>query len=200
MCFSYNGHLYNLLEDGISVQIQHISRENLRSRRYDEWGLYKSDILAPRTPYIPFCFILPSTPFYGVSAVFVRVSHDSESTISFTFLPNTLTYASDDGVASPIAFDLPCPTEYIAGTLNNMALLWMDHSGSNVVVVVESDENDAALMLVRYHSETASTSSHILAVPDSIDLHALNSVCVDDTAGAVHLVDGLGVFWTLHYV
>ncbi|KAJ7125303.1 hypothetical protein C8R44DRAFT_782839 [Mycena epipterygia] len=160
VCFSYKGHLYNLLEDGISVQIQHISRENLRSRRLEEWGLYKSDILAPRTPCIPFCFILPSTPFYGVSAVF----------------------------------------QHVAGRLLNMALLWMDHSGFTVVVVVESNEGDAALMLVRYHSETASTSSHTLAVPDSIDLNTLNSVCVDDTAGAVHLVDALGVFSTLRYV
>ncbi|KAJ7496684.1 hypothetical protein FB451DRAFT_1162819 [Mycena latifolia] len=203
VCFAYNGHLYNVLENGISVQIQHISRTSLSVGRCEESGRYTTDILAPGADSSePFCFILPSTPAYGVSAVFVRVLDENTpaSTISFTFVLNTLTHASDDGVSSPLAFPSLCTTAHVPGRLLNMALLWMDHSGFNVVVVVESNEGEAGLMLVRYHPETSSTSSHKLAVPDSIDLLALNSLCVDESAGAVHLIDDLGAFSTLHYL
>ncbi|KAJ7750044.1 hypothetical protein DFH07DRAFT_775187 [Mycena maculata] len=195
--FAYEGHLYNLLEDGVSVQIQHISRKSLASGHCEESTFSTSDNLSPSKAREPFCYILPSTPYYGVGAAFVRYIDDrSFSTITLTFLPTTPTHVP----SAPLAFNLPCPTQYIPGKLVSMSLLWMDHSGFNIAVVVDTDHGDPALMLVRYHPETASTSAHQLSVPDAIHLYRLRSVCIDDTAGAVYLVDHLGVFWMLRYV
>ncbi|KAJ7108425.1 hypothetical protein C8R43DRAFT_186573 [Mycena crocata] len=204
VCFTYDGHLYNLVEDGVSVHIQHVSRQAL-SGRCDQFTLHKADVgLAPDS-WVAFCFILPTTPFYGVSAVFVRLAneHTQDATLAFTFVLNTLTHAPDDGMTSPLAFDLPCPTEYVDGQLasDNYALVWIDHSGCNIAVIISDRyEARAELMLVRYHPETGSTSSHILDVPDDLDLDDMNGVCVDDTTGAVYLVDKEGVFSTLRYV
>ncbi|KAJ6593269.1 hypothetical protein B0H19DRAFT_1055880 [Mycena capillaripes] len=209
LCFTYKGHLYNLLEDGLSVQIQHISRRSLRSGHCEESAVYNSDIVLPigisGNEFRPFCFMIPTTPIYGVSAVFVRLKWDDEddasSRISFTFLPTTLTHSSDDDeVASPLAFDAPCVTEFVPGMLLSLGLVWMDHSGFNVTVVLQAPA--PRLVLVRFHPEleTKRTSVHTLDVPDTIDLMNLNAVCVDDTAGAVHLIDRQGLFSTLRYV
>jgi hypothetical protein len=73
----------------------------------------------------------------------------------------------------------------------------MDHSGFNVAMVVQSP---LRLVLLRYHPETRTTSVHTLAVPDTIELNNLSSVCVDDTAGAVHVVDRQGLISTLRYI
>ncbi|KAJ6593281.1 hypothetical protein B0H19DRAFT_16340 [Mycena capillaripes] len=207
VCFAYKGHLYNLLEDGLSVQIQYISRRSLRSGHCEETAVYNSDIVLPigvsSNEFLPFCFMIPTTPFYGVSAVFVRLEWDDEddanSRISFTFLPNTLTHSSDDDESSsPLAFDAPCVTELVPGMLVNLSLVWMDHSGFNVTVVLQSPA--PRLVLVRFQPESKRTSVHTLNVPDNIDLMNLNAVCVDDTAGAVHLIDKEGLFSTLRYV
>ncbi|KAJ7503147.1 hypothetical protein B0H11DRAFT_620339 [Mycena galericulata] len=202
IAFTYKGHLYNLLEDGVSIQTQHISRKSLSSGHCEESGSYKSGILELGENADPFCYIAPSTPYYGVAAAFARIvnANTPDSTVAFTFLPNALTDVPDDGVSSPLAFNSHGLTQCIPGKLLSMALVWMDHGGFNIAVVVESVQGDAALILVRYHPETASTSSHKLIVPDSIDLFTLRSVCIDDTAGAVYLVDQFGVFWILRYV
>jgi hypothetical protein len=149
--------------------------------------------------------MVPSTPFYGIAAAFVRLQWTDAFTriTSFTFLPNTVTHASDNGVSSPLAFDSPCVSAYLPGELANVSLIWLDHSGFNVVAVIQPYEtgfDPLKLVLVRYHPETRSTSSHILIVPDTIDLELVTSVCVDDTAGAVYLVDTGGQLWTLRYV
>ncbi|KAJ7033368.1 hypothetical protein C8F04DRAFT_1104520 [Mycena alexandri] len=201
LCLTYQGHLYNLVEDGLLAQIQHISRNSLRSARCEQSGLYCSEIPSAEGS-VPFCFMTPSTPFYGVSAVFIRLKWDEDADEDFvllTFLPNTLTNAPDDGDSSPLGFDLPCVTQSIPGALVSMSLVWTDHSGFNVTVVVEASDTPR-LVLVRYHPETNGTSVHTLAVPESIDLYNLNTVCVDDTAGAVHMIDKEGVFSTLRYV
>ncbi|KAJ6491645.1 hypothetical protein C8R47DRAFT_1121307 [Mycena vitilis] len=202
VCFAYKGHLFNLLEDGLSVQIQHISRRSLRSGHCEEFALFNCEILSPSNNLIPFCFMIPSTPFYGVGAVFVRLEWDDEdesnSRIAFTFLPTTLTHATDDGISSPLAFDSPCVTEYVPGRLVNLGLVWMDHSGFNVAVVVQSDM--PRLLAVRYHPKMKRVSVHTLTVPDTVQLNDLHSVCIDDTAGAVHLIDRQGIFSTLRYI
>ncbi|KAJ7721522.1 hypothetical protein B0H16DRAFT_1602654 [Mycena metata] len=201
LCLTYKGHLYNVVEDGLVAQIQHISRNSLHSDRCDQSGIYSSEIPSADGS-MPFCFMTPSTPFYGVSAVFIRLKWDEdtdEDSVLLTFLPNTLTNAPDDGNASPLAFDGPCATQSIPGVLVSMRLVWTDHSGFNVTVVVEVDDFPR-LVLVRYHPQTNGTSLHTLAVPESIELYNLNTVCVDDTAGAVHMIDKDGVFSTLRYV
>ncbi|KAJ6593256.1 hypothetical protein B0H19DRAFT_1246049 [Mycena capillaripes] len=81
-------------------------------------------------------------------------------------------------MSSPLAFDSPCVTD-----------------GFNIIAVI-----NLGLVLVRYHSETKRTSSHTLTVPDTVDLNDLHVVCVNDTAGAVHLIDTPGLFSTLRYV
>ncbi|KAJ7350707.1 hypothetical protein DFH08DRAFT_862182 [Mycena albidolilacea] len=206
--FPYKGHLYILIENGESVQVQHISQRNLCSGRCEESGLYDSEIDSSYIHNVgsaAYCYMVPSTPFYGIAAAFVRLQWTDAFTriTSFTFLPNTATHASDDGVLSPLAFDSPCVSAYLPGELANISLIWLDHSGFNVVAVIQpygTGLDPLKLVLVRYHPETRSTSSHILTVPDTIDLELVISVCVDDTAGAVYLVDTGGQLWTLRYV
>ncbi|KAF7362418.1 F-box domain-containing protein [Mycena venus] len=199
VCFAYKGHLYSLLEDGVSVQIQHISRQSLCSRHCEESGLYSSEIRSYRE-FLPFCSIIPSTPFYGVSAVFIRQGsvgdvdegdHSNSTFISFTFLTNTL----PDDMTSSLAFDPLCLTTYVRGTL---LMVRMDHSGFNVIVVVQTDI--PKLMLVRYHAETRHATTHTLSVPDTVDLLNLHALWIDGPAGAVYLVDRQGLFFTLRYV
>ncbi|KAF8150529.1 hypothetical protein K438DRAFT_2027183 [Mycena galopus ATCC 62051] len=185
-CFAYKGHLYILLEDGLSVQIQHISRTSVRSGCCEESGQYICDemILAKNPSFTAFSSLTPSTPFYGVSAVFIHLDgnlHDASSLTLFTFLTNTLTYAPDDGVSSPLAFDSPTVTEYVPA-------------------VVRSQSDPPRLVLVRYHPKTRSTSVHTLIVPSSIDLTHVDGLCVDESAGAVHLIDREGILSTMRYV
>ncbi|KAF7362413.1 F-box domain-containing protein [Mycena venus] len=208
-CFSYKGHLYSLLEDGVSVQIQHIPRKSLHSGHCEDSSRYISDLLFPEGGSLPlchpFCSLMPSTPLYGISAIFVHLEWDGESDdakdfTSFTFVPNTLTHASDDGVSSPLAFDSPSVTEYVPGTIVDLNLVWADHAGCNVLVVIRDKSAPPGLLLVRYHPETKTTSVHTLAVPEAIHLKDLNGLCVDDTAGTVYLLDREGLFSTLRYV
>jgi len=137
---------------------------------------------------------------------FVRVEwggdqpDNSDSFTSFTFLPNTLTHASDDGISSPLAFNSPSATQYVPGAIADFNLVWLDHSGFNAAAVIQSQSNPPRLVLVRYHPETRSTSWHTLTVPDTIDLNDLNGLCIDDTVGAIHLVNREGLFSTLRYV
>ncbi|KAJ7270144.1 hypothetical protein B0H12DRAFT_1094723 [Mycena haematopus] len=200
--FTYQGHLYTLLEDALSVSIHHVSRKNLQYGHCDQTRLYSCDI--PHSTYdansIPFCYMIPSTPSYGIGAVFVRLEWDESIFTSFTFLPNTL--GPDDGMSSPLAFDSPCVTERVRGELPNLSLVWLDHSGFNVIAAVDplTTAQSRRLVLVRYHPETNSSSSRNLSVPDTIDLTDIASLCIDDTAGAVHLVDIEGTIWTLRYV
>ncbi|KAF7362415.1 F-box domain-containing protein [Mycena venus] len=206
-CFSYKGHLYSLLEDGVSVRIQHISRNSLHSGYCDESARYISDVLFPKGgPFElshPIGSLMPSTPLYGISAVFVHLEWNSDSTdakafTSFTFVPNTLTHTSDDGISSPLAFGSPSVMEYVPGTLRNR-LVWADHAGCNVLAVIWYN-SVPSLLLVRYHPDTKSTSVHTLTVPEGTHLNDLNGLCVDDTAGVVHLLDEEGLFSTLRYV
>ncbi|KAJ7817289.1 hypothetical protein B0H14DRAFT_3474761 [Mycena olivaceomarginata] len=202
--FAYQGHLYTLLENNSSVEIHHVSRKSLQSGRCEQSGLHSSEILSYSPESSAFCYLTPSAPFYGISAVFVRVDwvEPGLMTTAFTFLPNTLTHAPDDGFSSPLAFDSPCVTESISGELNHLGCVWLDHSGFNLVAVIQPDAVDLPtwLLLVRYHPDTRSISTHRLDVPDTIDLSNLGSLCVDDTAGAVHLVDDEGILSTLRYV
>ncbi|KAJ7188950.1 hypothetical protein C8R46DRAFT_32787 [Mycena filopes] len=190
--FTYQGHLYHLVEDGHSVQIQHISQKSLRSGQCEQAGVYSSDILTYTNCHSTFSMI-PTTPIYGVAAVFIRCA-DGETLI--TFLPNTLTHAFDDGISSPLAFGAPCVSQMVPGEYITM---WLDHSGFNAALVVES-ATAPTLLLVRFRPETNSVSMHTLEVPDSIDLYNPTVVCVDDAAGVVHLVDQVGIFSTLRYV
>ncbi|KAF8150516.1 hypothetical protein K438DRAFT_1943642 [Mycena galopus ATCC 62051] len=206
-CFAYKGHLYILLEDSLSVQIQHISRTSVRSGCCEESSRYICDkvFAAERKPFIVgACSTTPSIPFYGVSAVFVRLDGDTDNTcssVAFTFLTNTLTHAPDDGMSSPLAFDSPTITEYVPGTLQDAAgLVWVDHGGLNLAAVVRSQPDPPRLVLVRYRPETRSTSVHTLVVPSSIDLCTLNGLCIDETAGAIHLMDREGLLSTMRYV
>ncbi|KAJ7063738.1 hypothetical protein C8F01DRAFT_1134129, partial [Mycena amicta] len=79
--------------------------------------------------------------------------------------------------------------------------VWMDHGGFNVTIVVETlDNSGPVLKLVRYHPKGATkTSVHDLELPPSVNLLALTTVCIDETAGTVHLVDQAGVITTLYY-
>ncbi|KAJ7108420.1 hypothetical protein C8R43DRAFT_962848 [Mycena crocata] len=139
----------------------------------------------PTSSGIPFVLSSQLRHFMASAPFFVRLAseHTQDATLAFTFVLNTLTHAPDDGVTSPLAFDLPCLTD-----------------GCNIAVVVCDHYDRANLILVRYHPETRSTSSHTLDVPNDLDLYDMNGVCVDDTTGAVHLVDKKGVFSTLRYV
>ncbi|KAJ7655579.1 hypothetical protein DFH06DRAFT_1200456 [Mycena polygramma] len=221
ICSVYKGHLYILLDDNTSVHIYHVSQESLRSGHCERSSLYKSEITSSYDSFRDFCFMLPSTPFYGVTAIYLRledVNNGAESVTSFTFLPNTHTYDADPEVSSPLAFDSVCVTEYVSGTPLDVSLVWMGHSGFNVVAVLVNDPDDSVLeidednavnrisnlvyklVLVRYHPETRRTSQHTLVVPDAIDLRGIEAVCIDDTTGAIHLLDRDGLFSTLRYV
>ncbi|KAJ7033372.1 hypothetical protein C8F04DRAFT_623271 [Mycena alexandri] len=192
VCFAYEGHLYQLIEDGHSVQIQHISRNSLLSGECEQAGLYSSDVLVSSPPYSSTCMI-PSTPQYGVGAIFIR---RTDTHLSISLVPATLTDAVDNGVSSPLTFGASCVSEIVQGKEMSM---WLDHSGFNAGFVVQS-ATAINLLLVRYHPDTKSISQHTLEVPESIDLDDPNVVCVDDTAGAVHLIDKQGVLSTLRYV
>ncbi|KAK7057726.1 mannose ER-golgi intermediate compartment [Favolaschia claudopus] len=200
--FTHNGHLYMLMENRASVAIYHISRQSLLGGQCK----LPAPTFCPKSPstdfpssagQVAFCFMIPSTPIYGISAVFVRLHWKPSSGLpatSFTFLPSTLTDAtSDDGLSSPLAFDSPCVTEYVDGQMADMSLLWLDHSGFNVaaVIQIESEEQTngpvSQLVLVRFHPETSATSTHCLDLPEFINIDNLESLCVDDTAGAIHL-------------
>ncbi|KAF7325288.1 F-box domain-containing protein [Mycena venus] len=209
--FAYKGHLYHLYNDGLSARIQHISQKCLRSGHLEESGVYNFAINSSYDEFLDYFFIIPSTPVYGVCAVLVRVEWNDygvESRVtSFTFMPNALTHASDDGESSPLAFDSPCVTEHVLGRIVGLTplvkgLVAVD-SGLNVAAVIQSEPPNSEppkLVLVRYHLETRSTSVHTLTVPDTINLFYLDSLCVDDAAGAIHLLDKSGVLWTLRYI
>ncbi|KAF8150519.1 hypothetical protein K438DRAFT_1865537 [Mycena galopus ATCC 62051] len=205
-CLAYKGHLYILLEDRLSIQVQHISRRNVRSGRCEESGRYICDKAFPveRKPFVhAVCTVTPSTALYGISAVFVRLDgdlDDTHSSTAFTFLTNHFTHTPDDGVSSPLAFDSPTVTEYVPGTLRHPGLVWLDHSGLNLAAVVWSGSDDPSLVLVRCHPKTRSISLHTLVVPSSIDFHKLDGLCIDETAGAIHLMDREGLLSTMRYV
>ncbi|KAJ6497483.1 hypothetical protein C8R45DRAFT_128438 [Mycena sanguinolenta] len=203
ICIPYQGHLYIILEDASSVQIQHISRKTLR-----ECGRYHSKIKLSYSNFEPLCYMVPSTPFYGVTAAFVRLhwNHGDETALvtSFTFLLNTLTdvYDEGSGAVSPLGFDPHCVLEYVPGQLVDVTLVWQDHSGFNIAAVIQPNDllEPPRLVLVRYHPDNRSTSVHDLIVPDTIDVTKLESACIDDTSGAVHLVDTEVRLSTLRYV
>ncbi|KAJ7061468.1 hypothetical protein C8F01DRAFT_1369005 [Mycena amicta] len=70
-CFIYKGHLYNVFEDGVTTEIQHFSRNTIRSGRIEQCQSWTCDI--PSSDCLGLlCCMLPSTPFYGVGAVFAR--------------------------------------------------------------------------------------------------------------------------------
>ncbi|KAJ7647826.1 hypothetical protein FB45DRAFT_894563 [Roridomyces roridus] len=202
VAFTYKGHLYNILEDGVTAQIQHISRKNLTSGRCDEpSSVYKADILNVGETSFPLYYILPSCASYGVAAAFVRIIDDDDEAgdgsvpaITFTFLPTTRVGddSDDSDVSSPLTFPLPCPTARVPGRLTSPSLLWMDHGGFNIVAILDDiDSNNTdilpTLVLVRYHPSTQSTSVHYPGISPSLDLYAVTNVCVDDTAGVVYL-------------
>ncbi|KAJ7350740.1 hypothetical protein DFH08DRAFT_116110 [Mycena albidolilacea] len=207
-CFTYKEHLYNLIEDGRSVQIQHISRRSLRAGHCEESSRFISEKAFSGNDFdplfYPFRTLLPSTPRYGIGAIFVRIKEDEEddlrSLTSFTFLPSSLTHSSDDDVSSPLAFDSPSVVALVPGWVLGHNHVWSDHSGSNIGAVVQTEADPPRLVLVRYHPDIMSTSVHALAVPDTIDLEELDGLCVDDATGAVHLVDNEGVLSTIRYV
>ncbi|KAJ6497468.1 hypothetical protein C8R45DRAFT_982972 [Mycena sanguinolenta] len=205
--FTYQGHLYALLEDSLSVSIRHVSRKTLQSGRWEleQTRVYSCAIPRSYVNSAPFCYMTPSSPSYGIGAVFTRLVWDGDvpSTFtSFTFVPTTLTHVSDDGVSSPLAFDSSCVTEHIPGVLAQLSLVWLDHSGFNVIAVIRpADWSERwALVLVRYHPETSSSSVHNLSVPDTIDITNIDSVCIDDAAGVVYLMDREGILSTLRYI
>ncbi|KAF7350957.1 F-box domain-containing protein [Mycena sanguinolenta] len=208
VCIAYQGHLYIILEDASSVQIQHIPRKGLRAGRQDSGYLFHSQISSIYSNFEELCYMVPSTPFYGVTAAFVRLhwNYGNETALvtSFTFLLNTFTDAYDNGsgAVSPLEFDPDCVSEYVPGQLVDISLVWQDHSGFNVTAVIQPNDplEPPRLVLVRYHPETKSTSVHDLTVPDTIDVKKLESVCIDDTSGAVHLVDTEARLSTLRYV
>ncbi|KAJ7033375.1 hypothetical protein C8F04DRAFT_1396017 [Mycena alexandri] len=183
-CFVFEDHLYHLIENGQSVQIHHISRTSLLSGKEGEQStLCTSDIPGDfRSSW----GMVPTTLLYGVSAVFVR-STDTKTRI--TFVPNALTHE----VSSPLAFDVPCVSLIVEG---NCDLMWLDHSGFNAALVVHKPPAAYNLLLVRYHSDTQSTSLHELKVPEAIDLSNMKELCVDDSAGTIRLVNKEGLFST----
>ncbi|KAF7290119.1 F-box domain-containing protein [Mycena chlorophos] len=208
LCFVYQGHVYNLLENGITAQIQHFSRNTVLSGEFEETGIWRCDVPSWTTTteteelHGPFCFMLPSTPFYGVGAVFVRwlgVGVE-DSIVTIGFLPCSLTGLADDGNNSPLSFPSPCVTASTTGRpARAMPLVWMDHGGFNVTIMVEEPDG-FKLMLVRYHPWAADpTSVHTLELPTSVDAKLITTVCVDETAGTVHLVDENHVLTTLYY-
>ncbi|KAJ7647820.1 hypothetical protein FB45DRAFT_209729 [Roridomyces roridus] len=213
VAFTYKGHLYNILENGATAQIQHISRKAFTSGRCEEpTDVFKVDIpnlgkMSNGEPY----YMLPTCASCGVAAAFVRqvsvvrqvrgVRQVRDATM-FTFLPTTPVSSptGDDGVSSPLAFPLSCATEHVPGHPLSSNLICMDHGGLNIVAVLEN--HPPKLVLVRYHPETQSTSTHHPDVAPSLDLDGLINVCVDDTAGIIFLTalrESKRSFFTLRY-
>jgi len=150
--------------------------------------------------YDPLCITLPSTPVYGVNAVFVRnvsppaVGPDDANTI-IKFSPNRLT----GDLQSPLRFhDAIGLTATLPGRLDyqRLSLVWLDHSGSNLLALMDHSRA-LSLKLVRYHRHQASVSVHELLVPSSIDLHTVHGLAIDETCGAIILVITTGV---IHYI
>ncbi|KAJ7072863.1 hypothetical protein C8F01DRAFT_1105514 [Mycena amicta] len=206
VCFAFHGHLYNLIENSELVRIQHISRKSLSSGRCEETTLFTANV--GESALRPFCFILPSNPVHGIAAAFIHATFDeNDEKIQVIFLPAHLTYASeDDGELSPLAFPPECEIANIIGRPADISLVWMDHSGCNVVLVVDDFggypevQDGRAFLLVRYNREWPLTTVHLLGLPLDINVYHVTAVSVDDTTGAVHLVDEEGVFTTLYYV
>ncbi|KAF7289275.1 F-box domain-containing protein [Mycena indigotica] len=204
VCFAFRGHLYNLIEDGEVVQIQHVSRKSLSSGRCEETNLFTSKISAEEVLQ-PFCFILPSNPLYGIAAAFIHF-HTAHPKIQLIFVPATIDISNgDDEEDSPLIFAPDCHIVNIEGRPADISLVWMDHSGCNVIFIVATQLTEAAeglslkLLLVRYRRETQSSTVHRLALPEDFD-GAVAAVSVDETMGAVHLVSAVGTFFTLYYV
>ncbi|KAF7295954.1 F-box domain-containing protein [Mycena kentingensis (nom. inval.)] len=214
-CLSYEGHLYNMAETGEHVHLQHISRNSAksgRSQRSDSWNCPISTSYDGSARLLPFSLMFSGTPFYGVAAVFIRsnqgldLAPDLTPTLAVTFLPCPLTYAPDDGDASPLAF-LPCDTAVfeVRPFLAHMrGLVWTDNSGLNVIVGVERPDAQFGLKLIRYHAEFTqsekATSVHDLEVPTSVDAESLVGVALDETSGMVLLTTDSGELVQLCYV
>ncbi|KAK7057719.1 F-box domain-containing protein [Favolaschia claudopus] len=204
-CFVYQDHVYSLIEDGKSVQIQHIPRSSLLSGHCENVRHYTCDIdISPFPICDPLCSLSPGTAAYGVGAVFVRLEWDDEvgsnCTTSFTWLPTSLTHTEDDGRSSPLTFGSSCITYRVDGMLENDDLVWLDHSGFEIVAVVNSINFSPRLILLRYHPATKSVSRHYLVVPDKINLRDASGLCVDEATGSLYIIHSEGVFSTLKYV
>ncbi|KAJ7157785.1 hypothetical protein C8R46DRAFT_1225517 [Mycena filopes] len=195
--FTFKGHLYHLMEEDHSLQIRHISREqlNLRSETgfIEPSNLYSLSVPAlkgqARSLYIP------TTPLYGIGAVLVQWEWDGE--IDIIFIPTTATNATDDGISSPLVFDANCVTQSVPGVPGPTRL---DHSGCNLVLLVTFNLVHE-LVLVRYHPDTKKTSVHKLEAPDSAlkDLF-WGELYLDDSAGVIYILNKRGGIWTLRYV
>ncbi|KAF7295943.1 F-box domain-containing protein [Mycena kentingensis (nom. inval.)] len=211
LCFVHRGHLYSLTEsnDARVVHIQHFSRNNVKARRLQESRRWTCAILPqevhPDPMARPFCFMLPSIPIYGVAGVFIRYfAHDApDAFATLAFLPCTVAPDAEED-HSPLDFDAPCSLVRIPGhPSHDASLVWMDHSGFNVAMVLEAEADNPQLKLIRYHPLAIGDmkiSVHDMEVPPSINLLALTTVCIDDTAGTIHLVDNFSVLTTLYYV
>ncbi|KAJ6631422.1 hypothetical protein B0H10DRAFT_1978682 [Mycena sp. CBHHK59/15] len=200
-CFTHADHLYIVLEDGASAHIQRIPCGALLSGPPSHAPAHHAvaplPTLAGTGPHSPFCFILPSTPACGVAAVFVHVlAAPAPPTTCFTFL------LADAHPAAPLAFRAGV-TALVPGHVfrEDMALLWMDHGGAHVVVVMDSrGDGVPALVLVRLDRAKGMAAVHRLMVPEDVDLRGLDGVSVNETAGAVHLIHRNNVLSTLWYV
>ncbi|KAK7057718.1 F-box domain-containing protein [Favolaschia claudopus] len=201
-CITYKGHLYSLIEDGYSVQIQHVSRKDLVSGYCRSAGEYSCDIVPP--PLVigtAVCSMTSSTASYGLCAVFVRVERDDEKNMnctSFTFVPTSLTHSVDDGLSSPLAFDSPCVTHRVDGILEDVNIAWLGNNG--LAVVTDLPTQPHKLTLLRYHPVDKSVSQHLLNVPENLDLSILEAICVDEATGSLYLTTQDGLFSTLEYV
>ncbi|KAF7289279.1 AGC/PKA protein kinase [Mycena indigotica] len=207
-CFTYRGHIYNTLEvpGGQSFRIFHLSRQLVQSKHqipstHDVYQ-YTVAIEGGNTQMEnaeSICFNLPTSPQYGICAVFVR---SDDLTVWFTFVP-CAPATTESAVTSPLDFPFNALVAKISGVLVNRVLVWLDHSGHNLAAVIRRPDGPR-LTLVRYHPgnerRPATTSEHWLQTPAGIDLLATKSCCIDDTSGTVHLVDQDAVFHTLNYV
>ncbi|KAJ7286984.1 hypothetical protein C8J57DRAFT_1460440 [Mycena rebaudengoi] len=199
VCFAYKNHLYILFENGLSVRIQHVLLSALSSGHQNQYDVHESifPALLKSGSSEPGGFMLPSSPCYGIGALIDVFDDDSTPTTAFTFIPTTLVDTADKAAASPLGF-LPGVTVLLPAQMIRSSL-WMDHSGFNVVAIMDSDEEDSWLTLIRYHSESASATTHRLVVPDCVDLDEIDALSVDDSAGVVHLTDNSRILTTLHY-
>jgi hypothetical protein len=206
-CFGFEGHLYVAVEEEACLYLHQFPRDTLPygslTRKHSTLDLSPKGpfaLDAQDVPYDPLCITLPSTASYGVSAVFIRhaqgYGRDPADTI-IRFSPNRLA----DDPESPLSFhDSIGLTATLPGTLYNLRLplIWLDHSGSNLVALMEFSET-LSLKLVRYDRHRASVSVHELQIPSSIDLRTITTLAIDETLGAVILVDATGVLLFLPY-
>jgi hypothetical protein len=170
------------------LQIHHLSVDSLPSNNSSTGqmamagynGSYMAEISDETTQFLWHDTIPVKFPAYGVHAITLRCSHTH---VHVQFWPCAPITQLDN--PAPLSFrDPQDPGARIRGT-GYFGLYDAGHSGQSVVLLINVEEDDLCLYLVRFVCGV--TSVHQLQLPSTIDMADTNRLFWDEYRGTVYL-------------